>query len=51
MQYIVMLSFSVVVYNVPVCLFIGGIGKTGIIKVLKGWHTESYVSLSLSHTL
>ena len=49
MQYIVMLSFSVVVYNV-VCLFIGGIGKAGILKVLKGWRTESYVSLSLSHT-
>ena len=44
MQYIVMLSFSVVVYNV------GGIGKTGILKVLKRWHTESYVSLSLSYT-
>ena len=33
-----------------VCLFIGGIGKAGILKVLKGWRTESYVSLSLSLT-
>ena len=33
-----------------VCLFIGGIGNTGILKVLKGWHTESYVSLSFTHS-
>ena len=33
-----------------VCLFIGGIGNTGILKVLKGWRTESYVSLSFTHS-
>ena len=33
-----------------VCLFIGGIGNTGILKVLKGWRTESYVSLSHTHS-
>ena len=51
MLYIGMLSFSAVIYNVPICLFVGGIGNTGILKVLKGWRTESYVSLSFTHTL
>ena len=29
--------------------FIGGIGSTGIVKEIKGWRNESYVSLSLMH--